>query len=84
MNYKNNLLRNIPNLQLMRKNNSFKNIGYNSINSTINKNQNTMNNSINLISFKKPINKNLFKKLNKKMRKNNYYIIKFINYVILN
>ena len=64
LNYKNNLLRNIPNLQLMRKNNSFKNIGYNSINSTINKNKNTMNNSINLISFKKPINKNLFKKLN--------------------
>ena len=35
----------------MRKNNSFKNIGNNSINSTINKNNN-MNSSINLISLK--------------------------------
>ena len=63
MDYKNNLLNNFPNLQLMRKNNSFKNIGNNSIDSTINKNKN-MNSSINLISLKKPINKNLFKNLN--------------------
>ncbi len=48
---------NIPNAQTLKKNNSYKNVGYNSVNSTINKNQNNINNSLNLIQYKKIDNK---------------------------
>ena len=48
---------NIPNAQSLKKNNSYKNVGYNSVNSTINKNQNKINNSLNLIQYKKIDNK---------------------------
>ena len=63
MNSKNNVLKNIPNIQLIKKNNSYRNVGYNSVNSTINKNQNSINNSNNLNQYKKPTDIKLFKNL---------------------
>ena len=49
--------KNIINTQSLKKNNSYKNVGYNSINSTINKNKNIINNSPDLFQDKKVDNK---------------------------
>ena len=49
--------KNIINTLSLKKNNSYKNVGYNSINSTINKNNNIINNSPNLLQDKKVDNK---------------------------
>ena len=49
--------KNIINTLSLKKNNSYKNVGYNSISSTINKNNNIINNSPNLLQDKKVDNK---------------------------
>ena len=67
-NKNNNIIKNIPNTQTLRKINSYKNVGYNSVNSTINKNQNYINNSLNLIQYKKVGNK-IYQHLNKNQSK---------------
>ena len=76
---KNSAYKKIPIIQTMKKNNSYKIMGYNSVNSTINKNQNqnSINSSINLIQYKKDMNKKSFKnlKLNSDKRETNKMIM---------
>ena len=74
--HNNNICKNIPKAQFLKKNNSYKTVGYNSVNSTLNKNQGNMNNSSNLIQNKKIIDKKQFKNL--KMNSDKSDIKKFI------
>ena len=63
LNQNNIYIKNISNLQSFRKNNSYKNVAYKSVNSSINKNQSSVNNSLNLVGFKKPLAKKIYKNL---------------------
>ena len=63
INKNNNFIKNNCHLQSFRKNNSYKNVDYNSVNSSINKNQSSINNSLNLVGFKKPLEKKIYKNL---------------------
>ena len=78
INHNNILFKNIPNIQSMKKNNSYRNFGYNSVNSTINKNQNRINNSISLIQYKKPMDKKILKNMNMKINSDKREIKKMV------
>lgn len=76
MNGKNNIFKNIPKIKSMKKNNSYRIAGYNSVNSTINKKQNRISESMNMFQNKKPIEKKIFKNL--KINSDKGYIKKMI------